>query len=121
MVRKAFVMASGKGSRFGKRPSSPPKTLSTVGGLSLLERNVRLIDAAFRPHTIYLVAGCQPDAIRRAVRNFSAIQARTAVLETGPMEKRAGLLGGFAAIAGMWNRIKSLPPLWEMSFTAAGS
>ncbi|SHI60991.1 Glycosyltransferase involved in cell wall bisynthesis [Desulfatibacillum alkenivorans DSM 16219] len=99
MVRKAFVMASGKGSRFGKKPSAPPKTLSTVGGVSLLERNIRLIDQALRPEIVHLVAGGAPEIVKQAVRSFSSIRAKMIVSEAAPKEMQAGLLGGFAAIA----------------------
>ncbi|MBI9075605.1 MAG: glycosyltransferase [Desulfatibacillum sp.] len=98
-ICKAFVMASGKGSRFGRKPNDPPKTLSTVGGVSLLERNIRLLDMAFPLDTIFLIAGSQPGAIMQAARTFAKTQANIQIVEATKQEIAAGLLGGFAAIA----------------------
>ncbi len=98
-ITKAFVMASGEGSRFGKGAAGKPKTLFTVGGVSLLERNVRLLDQSFTPDVIFLIAGVQLEAIQESAETFQDIHAQVQVIKSvsGP---NPGLLRGFATIAG---------------------
>ena len=40
---KAIILAAGKGKRFGETTDSLPKPLIKIGGLSLIERNIKLL------------------------------------------------------------------------------
>lgn len=40
---KAIILAAGKGKRFGEITDSLPKPLIKIGGLSLIERNIKLL------------------------------------------------------------------------------
>lgn len=97
-IRKGFIMAAGKGSRFTPNSKTIPKTLFSVCGQTLLELNARQLDRAFDLDVLYFVAGHQKGLICDAVEKISGLNARTRVIDSKNFHFQ-GLLTGFAAIA----------------------
>jgi L-glutamine-phosphate cytidylyltransferase len=65
MSMKGVVLAAGKGSRLNGTAGDKPKCLVDVGGLTLLERQVRALEQA-GIEDIVVVVGCQADRVRAA-------------------------------------------------------
>jgi choline kinase len=64
-VARAIILAAGKGSRLNGTAGEAPKCLVQIGGLSLIERQVRVLQRA-GIDDIAIVVGCQADRVRRA-------------------------------------------------------
>jgi L-glutamine-phosphate cytidylyltransferase len=62
---RGVILAAGKGSRLNGTAGDGPKCLVRVGGLSLIERQIRVLRAA-GVDDIAVVVGCQADRVRRA-------------------------------------------------------
>ncbi len=61
---RGIILAAGKGSRLNGTAKESPKCLVELGGVALIERQIRLLErAGIRDITI--VAGCQADRVRR--------------------------------------------------------
>ncbi len=98
-ISKGFIMAAGKSSRFQPNSLNMPKTLYSIHGESLLERNANLLDTAFELETLYLVAGSNISLIKDAVSGMSSLNASIQVIDVSDKTASCGLLEGFAAIA----------------------
>jgi choline kinase len=62
---RAIILAAGKGSRLNGTAGESPKCLVQLGGVSLIERQIRTLrDAGI--DDIAIVVGCQADRVRRA-------------------------------------------------------
>lgn len=72
--RDAVILAAGKGRRLNAGSTQIPKTLSEVGGMTILERMIRCLREA-GVGTIYLVAGFRSDMI------YNFLAARTDLTE----------------------------------------
>jgi choline kinase len=62
---RGIILAAGKGSRLNGTAGDSPKCLVKVGGLSLVERQIRALRNA-GIDDIAVVVGCQADQVRRA-------------------------------------------------------
>jgi choline kinase len=67
---KGIILAAGKGSRLNGNDADTPKCLVTVGGLTLIERQVRALRANGIDEVI-VVVGCGADRVRR-MRDMNA-------------------------------------------------
>ena len=65
MIKRGIILAAGKGGRLNGTAGELPKCLVKVGGLSLVERQVRALRAS-GIDDIAMVVGCQHDRVRRA-------------------------------------------------------
>jgi choline kinase len=63
-VRRAIILAAGKGSRLNGTAGEAPKCLVQLGGVSLIERQIRVLREA-GIDDIAVVVGCQADRVRR--------------------------------------------------------
>ena len=64
-VPRAVILAAGKGSRLNGTAGESPKCLVQLGGMSLIERQIRVLRRAGIVD-IAVVVGCQADRVRRA-------------------------------------------------------
>ena len=62
---RGIILAAGKGSRLNGTAGESPKCLVELGGMTLVERQIRLLQRAGVRH-ITVVTGCQADRVRRA-------------------------------------------------------
>jgi choline kinase len=62
---KGVILAAGRGSRLNGSAGDKPKCLVTVGGMSLLDRQIRTLRRA-GVDDLVVVVGCQADRVRRA-------------------------------------------------------
>jgi len=62
---RGIILAAGKGSRLNGTAKESPKCLVELGGVTLVERQIRLLRQA-GIYDITVVAGCQADRVRRA-------------------------------------------------------
>lgn len=65
MTRRGIILAAGKGGRLNGTAGELPKCLVKVGGISLVERQIRLLRGA-GIEDIAIVVGYQQDRVRRA-------------------------------------------------------
>ena len=63
--RRAIILAAGSGSRLNGIAGQSPKCLVQLGGMSLVERQIRVLREA-GIDDIAIVVGCQADRVRRA-------------------------------------------------------
>ena len=66
MTMKGVILAAGKGSRLNGTAGDKPKCLVEVGGITLLERQIRALEHA-GIDDIVVVVGCQADRVRGPV------------------------------------------------------
>src|SRR5262245_1014707 len=62
---KGIILAAGKGSRLNGTAGDKPKCLVKLGGLTLIERQMQVLERAGIDH-IAVVVGCQADRVRDA-------------------------------------------------------
>ena len=62
---KGVILAAGKGSRLNGTAGDKPKCLVEMGGMTLIERQIRTLRTAGLDD-IVVVIGCQPDRVRAA-------------------------------------------------------
>ena len=62
---RGIILAAGKGSRLNGTAGESPKCLVELGGMTLVERQIRLLQRA-GVRNITVVTGCQADRVRRA-------------------------------------------------------
>lgn len=62
---RGVILAAGKGSRLNGTAGESPKCLVEIGGMSLIERQIRVLRRA-GIDDIAIVVGCQADRVRRA-------------------------------------------------------
>jgi choline kinase len=65
MTSRAIILAAGKGSRLNGTAGESPKCLVQLGGMSLIERQVRVLRRAGIDDIAY-VDGCKTDRLRPA-------------------------------------------------------
>jgi choline kinase len=69
---RGVILAAGRGARLNGANSEMPKCLVTVGGETLLSRNIRLLREA-GVDDIAVVVGCAADTVRRTVADVTFV------------------------------------------------
>jgi choline kinase len=62
---RGIILAAGKGSRLNATAGESPKCLAPAGGVTLLERQIRVLERA-GIEDVAVVVGCQADRVRQA-------------------------------------------------------
>ena len=98
---RAIILAAGKGSRLNGSTEETPKCLVTVGGVSLIERQITVLqDAGIDDITV--VVGCQADRVRRTCGYGISYLENTRYAETNSLYSlwmaRALLYEGFVVL-----------------------
>ena len=70
---RGIILAAGRGSRLNGGNGDMPKCLVTVGGETLLSRNVRILRAA-GVSDITIVVGCASETVRRTMPDLSFVE-----------------------------------------------
>lgn len=70
---RGIILAAGRGARLNGANSDMPKCLATVGGETLLSRNVRLLREA-GIDDIVVVVGCAADTVRRTLSDVTFVE-----------------------------------------------
>jgi choline kinase len=98
---KGIILAAGKGARLNGGESNVPKCLLTIGGRTLLERQI----AALRNHgidDITVVIGCEADRVRRSCGSGVAFLENARFAQTNSLYSlwlaRPLLLDGFVVL-----------------------
>ena len=101
MTELALVMAGGRSERMRASAGPRHKALTEIGGMTLLERNVRrLVDAGFRALTVVLGAG-EPELARYAGATIVPLaRAAGASLEVAVETTPLGNIGFVATVGG---------------------
>lgn len=98
---RAVILAAGKGSRLNGTAGDKPKCLVDVGGLTLLERQIRTLRQA-GIDDIAVVVGCQPERVRAACDSGVTFVENCRFAETNSLYSlwtaRALLLDGFVVL-----------------------
>lgn len=98
---KGVILAAGKGSRLNGTAGEKPKCLVEVGGMTLLERQIRSLEHA-GIDDIVVVVGCQADRVRRACGPRVTYVENARFSETNSLYSlwtaRALLYGGFVVL-----------------------
>ena len=98
-IKKAFVMAGGRGVRLRPYTHHIPKVLVEVASETLLHRNLRLLTRDFDLETVYLVIGYMAETVRMAAEKSAADLGITIeFIEIPESDISGGLLTGYAAI-----------------------
>jgi choline kinase len=72
---RGVILAAGRGARLNGGRGDMPKCLVTLGGETMLSRNVRLLRAAGLDEVV-VVVGCAADTVRRTVRDVTFVENR---------------------------------------------
>jgi len=70
---RGIILAAGRGSRLNGGRGDMPKCLVTVGGETLLSRNVRILRAA-GIEDVTIVVGCAAETVRRTMPDLSFVE-----------------------------------------------
>ncbi|MGE0444751.1 MAG: NTP transferase domain-containing protein [Vicinamibacterales bacterium] len=70
---RGVILAAGRGARLNGANSDMPKCLATVGGETLLSRNVRLLREAGVDEVV-VVVGCAADTVRRTLSDVTFVE-----------------------------------------------
>jgi len=81
---RGIILAAGKGGRLNGTAAERPKCLVDVGGISLVERQVRVLRAS-GIDDIVIVTGCQADRVRRACGHRVTYVENTRYAETNSL------------------------------------
>jgi L-glutamine-phosphate cytidylyltransferase len=81
---RAIILAAGKGSRLNGTAGDSPKCLVQLGGMSLIERQIRVLRGA-GVDDIAIVVGCQADRVRRACGQGPAYVENARYAETNSL------------------------------------
>jgi L-glutamine-phosphate cytidylyltransferase len=98
---RGIILAAGKGSRLNGSAGDLPKCLVKIGGLTLVERQVRLLrDAGI--DDIAVVVGCESDHVRRVCGHGITYVENTRYAQTNSLYSlwmaRPLLFGGFVVL-----------------------
>src|SRR5215218_7633967 len=69
---RGIILAAGRGSRLNGGSGDMPKCLVTVGGETLLSRNIRILRAAGIDDVV-VVVGCAAETVRRSVPDVTFV------------------------------------------------
>lgn len=81
---RGIILAAGKGSRLNGNTVETPKCLTPLGGLTLIERQIRILRGA-GIDDIVVVVGCQADRVKRVCGNGFTYIENTRYAETNSM------------------------------------
>ena len=81
---RGIILAAGKGSRLNGTAKESPKCLVEAGGMTLVERQIRLLERA-GIRDIAVVVGCQADRVRRACGHRVTYVENTQYAQTNSM------------------------------------
>jgi L-glutamine-phosphate cytidylyltransferase len=81
---RGIILAAGKGSRLNGTAGESPKCLVEVGGMTLLERQIRVLERA-GIEDITVVVGCQADQVRQACGHKTTYVENTRYAQTNSM------------------------------------
>jgi L-glutamine-phosphate cytidylyltransferase len=81
---RGIILAAGKGSRLNGTAGESPKCLVEVGGMTLLERQIRVLGRA-GIEDITVVVGCQADQVRQACGHKTTYVENTRYAQTNSM------------------------------------
>jgi len=97
---KGIILAAGRGSRLNGGNGDMPKCLVTVGGETLLSRNVRILRAA-GVEDVTIVVGCAAATVRRTLPDLTFVE-NAIFAETNSLYSlwlsRQHLIGGFVVM-----------------------
>jgi L-glutamine-phosphate cytidylyltransferase len=97
---RGVILAAGRGARLNGGNSTMPKCLVTLGGETLLARNIRLLRSAGLKE-IVVVVGCAADTVRQSCRQVTFVE-NTRFAQTNSMYSlwmaRHLLLDGFVVM-----------------------
>ena len=98
---KGIILAAGKGSRLNGTAGDKPKCLVEAGGLTLIERQIQVLERA-GIDDIVVVVGCQADRVREACGPGAAYVENSRFAETNSLYSlwtaRALLYEGFVVL-----------------------
>lgn len=98
---KGVILAAGKGSRLNGTAGDKPKCLVNVGGLTLIERQIRILERA-GIDDIVVVVGCQAERVRQACGSGVTYVENSRFAETNSLYSlwtaRALLYQGFVVL-----------------------
>jgi choline kinase len=98
---RGIILAAGRGSRLNGTAKEKPKCLVELGGLTLIERQIRVLQAA-GIDDIAVVVGCQADRVRRTCGHRIAYVENTDYAATNSLYSlwmaRPLLYGGFVVL-----------------------
>jgi choline kinase len=98
---KGVILAAGKGSRLNGTAGDKPKCLVEIGGVTLLERQIRALEHA-GIDDIVVVVGCQAERVRKACGSKAAYVENARFSETNSLYSlwtaRALLSNGFVVL-----------------------
>jgi L-glutamine-phosphate cytidylyltransferase len=98
---KAIILAAGKGSRLNGTAGDKPKCLVELGGMTLIERQIRVLEHA-DIDDIVVVVGCQADRVRAACGHAVTYVENSRFAETNSLYSlwtaRALLYEGFVVL-----------------------
>src|SRR5436190_5717166 len=81
---RGIILAAGRGSRLNGTAKEKPKCLVELGGMSLIERQIRVLEQA-GVDVVTLVVGCQADRVRRECRHDITYVENTDYASTNSM------------------------------------
>jgi L-glutamine-phosphate cytidylyltransferase len=81
---RGIILAAGKGSRLNGTAGESPKCLVEVGGMTLLERQIRVLERA-GIEDITVVVGCPADQVRQACGHKTTYVENTRYAQTNSM------------------------------------
>src|SRR6476661_9240655 len=81
---KGIILAAGKGSRLNGTAGDKPKCLVELGGMTLIERQIRALETA-GVDDIVAVVGCQADRVRTVCGNRVTYVENIRYAETNSM------------------------------------
>jgi L-glutamine-phosphate cytidylyltransferase len=98
---KGIILAAGKGSRLNGTAGDKPKCLVTAGGLTLIERQIQVLERAGIDEVV-VVVGCQADRVRDVCGSTVAYVENSRFTETNSLYSlwtaRALLYEGFVVL-----------------------
>jgi choline kinase len=98
---RGIILAAGKGSRLNGTAGDKPKCLVEIGGISLVERQIRALELA-GVNDIAVVVGCQAERVRARCGNRVTYVENTRYAETNSLYSlwmaRALLYEGFVVL-----------------------
>jgi choline kinase len=98
---RGIILAAGKGSRLNGTAGDKPKCLVELGGITLIDRQIRALERA-GVDDVVVVVGCQPDRVRARCGHRVTYVENTRFAETNSMFSlwmaRALLYEGFVVL-----------------------
>jgi len=97
-VKKAFVMAAGRGIRFRSYSRVIPKSMLVIDSEPLIARNIRLLNGAFDLDKLYILISRKNALISEYVNTMTHLKCKPEFIEISEENVSRGLLAGYAAV-----------------------